>query len=618
MALDIIGLQFDLARQKENLEYVKNYFSFAKENGYNCVFLYLEGMVRTSVTNFFDKEKTYSLDEIREIVSYAEEIGIEIIPMFENLGHTEHFLERDEYKDLAEFQDVKKEGRGFSVYKRGTNACISNPRLYKILDTYIEEVSGLFKSKYVHVGLDEIFEIGECERCKKRLENGETKEDMFYKHIMHTYGLVKKLGKTMMMWDDMFEYLDIVDSIPNDIILFNWQYGYIKDDLKGHWINRPKQDWFRKYDALGIKYVFCVWGRVSLETFTEYAKNYNPFGSLMTNWENIETAGISEYPKIAYAGRLWNGKTFTREEKEKFYNSFYGNIELTKLILSSISISGSGYKNIPNIAENDTELKFAERERVKFLIDKLKDNLENDYLKDLYVKTLSSYLNLSLGLIANNIIDKRERGQLDFDEIIKVLKEVEYGYCEIGLLINELWQKYRQGIKQPLTVENYFIDKKIYIENLINQLQNIKPCGVLYFDCMLHDIYCTVKASITIRYKDELQENEIYNAQIKPAREGCYMLRFCIEPKVIEYITLSVFGEGALYPTNMRYLLNDKLYIASEVEKLEGLVNEEENLLTSDTQFVTMGNNDGQAHLRDLSMSRQKHTVKVKFKQYIS
>jgi len=49
---ELVCLQLGLARQKENVEYIKSYIQFAKQNGYNAVLVYLENVVRTSKTEF--------------------------------------------------------------------------------------------------------------------------------------------------------------------------------------------------------------------------------------------------------------------------------------------------------------------------------------------------------------------------------------------------------------------------------------------------------------------------------------------------------------------------------------------------------------------------------------
>ncbi len=66
-----------------------------------------------------------------------------------------------------------------------------------------------------------------CKKCKERIKNGETKQDMFYKHIMHCNDLVKSLGRQMMMWDDFFEYFDVVERLPRDIIMCTWEYSFV-------------------------------------------------------------------------------------------------------------------------------------------------------------------------------------------------------------------------------------------------------------------------------------------------------------------------------------------------------------------------------------------------------
>jgi len=48
--------------------------------------------------------------------------------------------------------------------------CPLNDDVYKFFENYFSEVIPLFKSKYFHVGLDECWEIGMCEKCRKEGE----------------------------------------------------------------------------------------------------------------------------------------------------------------------------------------------------------------------------------------------------------------------------------------------------------------------------------------------------------------------------------------------------------------------------------------------------------------
>ena len=105
--LDLIALQIDLARQKESVAYIKQYIDFAKDNGYNAVFLYLEATVKVACTPFFNEDESYTPDEIREIVAYGNACGIDIIPALENLAHLENFFRHEEMSFMSECKDAK-------------------------------------------------------------------------------------------------------------------------------------------------------------------------------------------------------------------------------------------------------------------------------------------------------------------------------------------------------------------------------------------------------------------------------------------------------------------------------------------------------------------------------
>ena len=107
--MQLVCLQIDLARQKENLDYVKSYMDFAAENGYNSLIMYLENLVRTPSTEYFDLEESYSQDEIKELVTYAESRGLDVIPAFENLGHLERFFRYPQWQGFAE---INKDTQG--------------------------------------------------------------------------------------------------------------------------------------------------------------------------------------------------------------------------------------------------------------------------------------------------------------------------------------------------------------------------------------------------------------------------------------------------------------------------------------------------------------------------
>lgn len=631
--MKLICLQIDLARQKERVDYVKSYMDFAVQNGYNSVLLYLENVVRTPSTEYFDKEDTYSMEEMSEIIAYGTAKGLDVIPAFENLGHLEKFFEYSEWESLSECEDTSKEGRGFERLKRGSCGCVSNPDLYSRFDAYIKEVGNLFPSQYIHMGLDEPFDFAVCPKCQERIANGETKAELFYKHILHTYDLAKSMGKTMMMWDDFFEYADVAERLPRDIIFCNWNYFFVADEPAGHWTNRIKKDWFRYYEELGFRYMFCTYAHrasslYNLESFIRYASKYNPFGGLTTTWIRSDSFYLGAMPFMASAGQLLSGKISTDEKILKVYSEFVGE-DCAKLLTSlSIATYFNGYNDFSACCESEYYVKYAYRKQLAYVVDELRkyeskaDGLAKDILTDIYGYVYSIYLELEIQSVGASLYDGYEKNAIPKEELIERLRQIRTAYDEIEEEWQILWKKYRNGIKsQKGKFAQRFASKRNLIDRLIVKIEQVCQVGVLYADLMLHDGFSTVRVNIHAKYVDG-EESQVYKGAVKPSMTGfdcggCYTFRYPLADKKVEYITFEVFGEGVLYPTNFRYVLDGKQYIVDRVEPICGWVKNTENVLTNDTRFAEMGYEDGIKHFNELALSKEKSCIKIHFKNLV-
>ena len=624
MQLKLRCLQLDLARQKETVQFVKSYADFAVQNGYNALVLYLENAVRTQDTYFFNNEDTYSAEEIKEIVAYAEGLGLDVIPALENLDHLEKFFC---YPQLEGFSEIKhnSEGRGFYPFERGSCGCISNPDLHKFMDKYIVDVCSLFHSKYVHVGLDEPFDLAVCPTCQKAAkEIG--KAQLFLRHILHTHQLITSLGKTMMMWDDFFEYADIVDELPRDIILCNWNYVFMDDEPQGHWTNRIKKDWFKLYDQLGFQYMFCTYAHrasstYNVETFTNYACQYNPIGAIMTTWRRSESFYQGAYPCIAYAGALWSGLC---SDKVKVYTQLLESEDAAKLLLS-LNIVECGYNmNVANVCEGDYMLKLMYRDLLQYNLTQLEkfvvsaQGLAHDILLDIFDYILEIYLNLYIQKLGVEIFDNYVSNNKETQYFLDKITFVEQNFYKLKANANYLWGKYRPNIKSCFDrFENKYKDIFAKIEQLKQNISTNEK-GVLYAEMMLYDPYSTVKTQVRIKYQGE-EETVLFDGVTKPTVAlfeigGCYSYRFATQNKAIEYIVFGVSGEGALYPLHFRHCFGGNKYVVATAQSVCGHMENCQNLLFENTRFAQLGVDDGLAHFNDINLSKQRHEVKITFK----
>ncbi len=643
--MKIVAVQLDLGRQKEKLEFIKSFVDNAKKWGYNTIILYIECSIRTKVTPFSDEDDTYSMDEIGEIANYIESKGLTAIPAFENFYHIEKLLQYKEAAGFSEFTDERTDGRGWASerFKRGAVGCTSNPDFNKFFDAYITEVCSVFHGEYVHMGLDEIFEFAECPKCKARRKTGVTKKDIFFSQVMHDYELVKGMGKTMLMWDDFFEYYDIVEDLPKDIILCHWNYNFVGSETKGHWTGRVRKDWLSIYDRLGFEYIFCAYGSEASSTFnvdtlTAYASKHKPIGAILTIWERAASFYNGIYPLIALCGKLWNGQIKSFDDRVKVYEEVTGDREIAELLLENQVLTSCLIgTNIDVKAEDDNFVKQLYRNFLKGFTDKLRSFLadeniiggeKRDILLDIYDFSFEKYLTCMINSLGQKVFDEYEKENFglapaDFADVFAALGEAERGFEEINRNVDYLWKKYRGEIKSSGGLaDDEKTRRKSLAQNLKQSIEENKGCGVLYLDTVTPDGFGTPKMKILVKYSGEAAESELYFGSVKPEAVtfdlgGTATIRFAMKNKPVEYVVLESFGEDSIFVSNVRILVGGIKYSVCNAEKTSGKVKDEENITKCDITFAELGNSDILAHLDDISLGKMPNGVKLTFDKIV-
>lgn len=177
-------------------------------------------------------------EAVKDFISYIRHFGIDVIPEIQSLGHVQFMTLA--HPDIAEIEDKSddlnidtrdEDARPEAFYKHCY--CPSNPKSYEILFDLIDEIVDVFKpTEYVHMGHDEVYEIGVCPVCK-----GKDPAVLYYEDIMKIRSHLMKKGLKMIIWSDMIQpsspYLTrpALDMIPKDIFLldFIWYFHLEKD-----------------------------------------------------------------------------------------------------------------------------------------------------------------------------------------------------------------------------------------------------------------------------------------------------------------------------------------------------------------------------------------------------
>ncbi|MFA6291072.1 MAG: family 20 glycosylhydrolase [Victivallales bacterium] len=619
------AVQLDLARQYERMDYIRSFIDFSSDWNYNAIFLYLEGRVKTNNFSFFPPELSYDEKDIREIVAYAQVKGIEIVPIISTLGHCEHFLESPEFSRLAELREGIQ-GR-FSDFKHVL--CPSLEETYDFLQSYLLEVSEFFPSEFFHVGCDEVWDIGYCSLCRKRIENGETQGDIFASHLGKLHSLVTgRLGKKMIIWDDMYEfYMDKIDCLPRDTVLCCWHYDGLVEEPESHFQNKKKEDKFEKYEGLGFKYIFAPADKIlrNTETFTAYSRKYNPIGGLLTLWGKTRTSMMETYPAIAFAGKLWSSDKWADSRKilRDSIGDLFG-ISNSAFINAVISV-----KNFEQLSERNVSGDFLrgplndwEHERAASLnvLEEILsiyrceicNPLASDILDDILLYIRRAKLQFSMRSFASTLLDPRLNG----NERAGTEDKLKTFIIEVDHIISERkkqWNKFRKGISS--SESDIFYGK--FRENLLRLVETPAPPLLLTVYFFLPDINSAQNTLISIRYSGNNNWEKIREGVLKPLNcqsSPFYRISFPLESKLKpESVKIESWGYGGQGLTYLEIQGRNNSYVPSKIESTEGIVENPENILQNDLQWCFLGERNTEKSYMNLKSAEKRHYLVVKF-----
>ena len=139
----------------------------------------------------------YTQDDIREVVAYAAERHITIIPEIEMPGHSEEVL--------ATYPELSCSGKPYV----NADFCIGTEKTFEFLENVLFEVIDLFPSEYIHIGGDEASKSSwnTCPRCQKRMadEHLNSVEELQSYMIHRIEKFLNDHGRKIIGWDEIIE-----------------------------------------------------------------------------------------------------------------------------------------------------------------------------------------------------------------------------------------------------------------------------------------------------------------------------------------------------------------------------------------------------------------------------
>lgn len=176
----------------------------------------------------------YTTEDIREIVEYAQQRYVTIVPEIDIPGHS--------MAALSAYPEISCTGGPFHVnvgntfYTKIENSlCAGNEQTFEVLDSVFAEVARLFPSPYIHIGGDECYKgfWEKCPKCKMRMQKEHLKnlEELQSYFVKRVAAMVQKRGKQVIGWDEILE-----GGLAPEAIVMSWRgmKGGIEAAKQGH------------------------------------------------------------------------------------------------------------------------------------------------------------------------------------------------------------------------------------------------------------------------------------------------------------------------------------------------------------------------------------------------
>jgi len=247
----------------------------------------------------------YTQEDIKEIVAYAAQRHITIVPEIEMPGHSVAALAAyPQYSCTGgPFETLTRWGVSNDVY------CAGNDSTFAFLENILSEVCILFPGQYIHIGGDECPKDRwkTCPKCQARIKNEHlgNEEELQSYFVKRIVAFLATKGKTAVGWDEILE-----GGLAPDAIVMSWRgiSGGIAAAQQNHYVvmSPGKPCYFDHYQSKNRELEpLAIGGYNPLEAVYDY----NPRPKNLKNWEkayimgaqgNVWTEYIPDFSHVEY------------------------------------------------------------------------------------------------------------------------------------------------------------------------------------------------------------------------------------------------------------------------------------------------------------------------------
>lgn len=206
--------------------------------GLNLGMLYTEDTYEVPGEPFFGyKRGRYTFDELKALDDYANLFGIELCPCIQTLGHLKRMLHWPAYYRVRDNDEV---------------LLADSEETYVLLDKMIRAASAPYRSKRIHLGMDEAYGVGLGKHLSRY--GYEDPHSIIGRHLTRVLGICQRYGLNAMMWSDMYFHLDGKDyhspglpsrkareAVDPRVTLVYWDYFQSREEMYADALHKHAQ-----------------------------------------------------------------------------------------------------------------------------------------------------------------------------------------------------------------------------------------------------------------------------------------------------------------------------------------------------------------------------------------
>ncbi len=262
-----------------------------------------------------------SAADARELVAYARQYHVMVVPEQEAFGHVRHMLIYEQYQQLAETP-------------HGSVLAPGQPGSLTLISQMFGELAQLYPSPFLHVGADETEDLGLGQTKAAVDKDGLGKVYLDFMQQINT--TLRPLNRRLLFWGDIAQHEpDLLKAMPEqfkrDTIAIGWQYnpnpnGFIKymkpytDAGFETWVSPGINNWSRVYP----NYTMAL---LNIQQFTRDGQTMGSTGQLNTIWNDDGEALASNnwYGILFGAAAAWQqGESSIPQFQQTFGQVFHG------------------------------------------------------------------------------------------------------------------------------------------------------------------------------------------------------------------------------------------------------------------------------------------------------